>query len=264
MRLSLLSCSVVAGLAAACSAQVVHDYENLVEGFQGETFHHDGITYRDVNQVSGVYPDMMPFGPGEPGSENIIEEAVYWFDSFPNYGSRENVLTFGRAFINGPNLSLGALASVWMDLDEPASGVTLDLGYYENGPWGGIEYILEAFSGGASVGRDSFIISDLGGRDNAAWREMRIEGVEFDQLHIYAQLGGQYTVPRGIIDDLTLFSLTSCYADCDGNETLDVFDFLCFQDAFVAMDPYADCDGNTTFDVFDFLCFQDAFVTGCP
>jgi hypothetical protein len=45
---------------------------------------------------------------------------------------------------------------------------------------------------------------------------------------------------------------------------LDVFDFLCFQDAFTLMDPYADCDGNTTFDVFDFLCFQDAFVTGCP
>jgi hypothetical protein len=55
-----------------------------------------------------------------------------------------------------------------------------------------------------------------------------------------------------------------CYPDCDGNNTLDVFDFLCFQDAFVAMDPYADCDGNSTFDVFDFLCFQDAFVVGCP
>jgi hypothetical protein len=58
--------------------------------------------------------------------------------------------------------------------------------------------------------------------------------------------------------------VTPCYADCDGNEVLDVFDFLCFQDAFVAMDPYADCDGNTVFDVFDFLCFQDAFVVGCP
>jgi hypothetical protein len=55
-----------------------------------------------------------------------------------------------------------------------------------------------------------------------------------------------------------------CYADCDGNSVLDVFDFLCFQDAFVGMDPYADCDGNTTFDVFDFLCFQDEFVMGCP
>jgi hypothetical protein len=55
-----------------------------------------------------------------------------------------------------------------------------------------------------------------------------------------------------------------CYADCDGNQTLDVFDFLCFQDAFVQGDPYADCDGNTVLDVFDFLCFQDAFVVGCP
>jgi hypothetical protein len=55
-----------------------------------------------------------------------------------------------------------------------------------------------------------------------------------------------------------------CYADCDGNSTLDVFDFLCFQDAFVNSDPYADCDGNSTLDIFDFLCFQDAFVAGCP
>jgi len=58
-----------------------------------------------------------------------------------------------------------------------------------------------------------------------------------------------------------------CYVDCDtstGSGVLDIFDFLCFQDAFVTMGPYADCDGNTVFDVFDFLCFQDAFVTGCP
>jgi len=57
-----------------------------------------------------------------------------------------------------------------------------------------------------------------------------------------------------------------CYADCDqstGAGVLDIFDFLCFQDAFVGGDPYADCDGNSVFDVFDFLCFQDAFASGC-
>jgi hypothetical protein len=54
-----------------------------------------------------------------------------------------------------------------------------------------------------------------------------------------------------------------CYADCDGNGALDVFDFLCFQDAFTSAAPYADCDGNGALDVFDFLCFQDAFVQGC-
>jgi len=57
---------------------------------------------------------------------------------------------------------------------------------------------------------------------------------------------------------------TGCYADCTGDTVLDIFDFICFQDAFVALDPYADCTGNSVFDIFDFICFQDAFVAGCP
>jgi len=55
-----------------------------------------------------------------------------------------------------------------------------------------------------------------------------------------------------------------CYADCDGNSMLDIFDFICFQDAFALSDPYADCDGNAALDIFDFICFQDAFAAGCP
>jgi hypothetical protein len=62
-----------------------------------------------------------------------------------------------------------------------------------------------------------------------------------------------------------------CYADCDqstGTGTLDIFDFLCFQNSFVAGMSYAcDCDTSTgplVCDVFDFLCFQNAFVAGCP
>ncbi len=62
-----------------------------------------------------------------------------------------------------------------------------------------------------------------------------------------------------------------CYADCDlstGVGVLDIFDFLCFQDAFVVGQAYAcDCDASTGLgvcDVFYFLCFQDAFVEGCP
>jgi hypothetical protein len=63
----------------------------------------------------------------------------------------------------------------------------------------------------------------------------------------------------------------TCYADCDqttGPGTLDIFDFLCFQNAFVNREPYAcDCDtttGQGICDIFDFLCFQNAFVAGCP
>ena len=64
---------------------------------------------------------------------------------------------------------------------------------------------------------------------------------------------------------------SGCYADCDtasGAGVLDIFDFLCFQDAFTNGDPYAcDCDtasGAGVCDIFDFLCFQDAFTNGCP
>ena len=67
------------------------------------------------------------------------------------------------------------------------------------------------------------------------------------------------------------FELLACQADCDqstGSGVLDIFDFLCFQDAFVGADPYAcDCDTSTgvgVCDIFDFLCFQSAFVAGCP
>jgi len=63
----------------------------------------------------------------------------------------------------------------------------------------------------------------------------------------------------------------TCYADCDqstGAEVLDVFDFLCFQDAFLSNDPWAcGCDtmsGAGVCDVFDYLCFVDSFMNGCP
>ena len=55
-----------------------------------------------------------------------------------------------------------------------------------------------------------------------------------------------------------------CYADCDGSGALDIFDFLCFQNAFSTGDFYADCDDDGQLNIFDFLCFQNAFVTGCP
>ena len=55
-----------------------------------------------------------------------------------------------------------------------------------------------------------------------------------------------------------------CYADCDESGTLDIFDFLCFQNSFVLAEPYAcDCDPDPACDIFDFLCFQNAFVGGC-
>ena len=76
-----------------------------------------------------------------------------------------------------------------------------------------------------------------------------------------AMTGGQFTVVGGFWAGA---GAGSCYPDCDGTGALDIFDFICFQDAFVQMDSYGDCDGSGSFDIFDFICFQDAFVIGCP
>jgi endonuclease/exonuclease/phosphatase family metal-dependent hydrolase len=82
------------------------------------------------------------------------------------------------------------------------------------------------------------------------------------------------TVSASSSDHLLVFAdvelPSACYPDCDtttGVGVLDIFDFLCFQDAFTSGDPYAcECDvtaGSAACDIFDFLCFQDAFTTGC-
>ncbi|MFI4916435.1 MAG: GC-type dockerin domain-anchored protein [Phycisphaerales bacterium JB060] len=55
-----------------------------------------------------------------------------------------------------------------------------------------------------------------------------------------------------------------CYADFDRNGTLDVFDFLAYQNAFSVSDYRADCDGCGSLDIFDFLCFLTLFNDGCP
>jgi hypothetical protein len=68
-----------------------------------------------------------------------------------------------------------------------------------------------------------------------------------------------------VIDDMEFAPAgsTGCYPDCDGSGVLDFFDFLCFQNAFLAGDPYADCDESGVLDFFDFLCFQNEFLAGC-
>lgn len=72
--------------------------------------------------------------------------------------------------------------------------------------------------------------------------------------------GGVYTIGQG---GLYAFG-PPCFADCDGDGKLTLFDFLCFSNAFLAGDPFADCDGDGLFTMFDFLCYQNAYQVGCP
>jgi hypothetical protein len=69
---------------------------------------------------------------------------------------------------------------------------------------------------------------------------------------------------HGTLNGIQIVQGAACPADLDGNGVLDLFDFLAFQNLFVAQDPAADCDGDGALDLFDFLCFQNLFVAGCP
>jgi hypothetical protein len=198
----------------------VTTYDDLQEAFAGTTFHHDGVTYREVNEVSGIWPgpENEPFGPGSIdegglGNQFVIEDATFLFNDFPDFGSAPNVLNFGDLlFANpGPNLSLGPLASAWMDLDEPAESASMALVYYENGPWGGLELHLDAYLGDVLVGSDMIAITsdDPQGRDNVTTGSLSVESARFDTLHLYSRRAsdGEFTAPRVMLDDLTLVRL---------------------------------------------------------
>ncbi len=55
-----------------------------------------------------------------------------------------------------------------------------------------------------------------------------------------------------------------CYSDCDLSGSLDFFDYICFQNAYLSGLGSADCDRNGLIEPFDFLCFQNSFSGGCP
>jgi uncharacterized delta-60 repeat protein len=184
------------------TTQTLTTYDDLEEGFKGLDLHHEGITYREVNGIGGVFPDGNPFTPDDVGDNVIIENATYLFEDFPAFGSSPNVMTFGQVFMPGPNLSLGPLVRATMDLDVPATALSFEAIFYENGPWGRIQLHLDAYRGSELVASDMLSLSDGGGRDNLATRTFSVSGATFDSLRFYATYDGQPTAPRVMIDDL--------------------------------------------------------------
>ncbi|HYE62953.1 MAG TPA: hypothetical protein VD997_13235 [Phycisphaerales bacterium] len=189
---------------APALGQTVSTFEGLAENFYGGTFTHDGIVFRDCNNVGGVFPTGETFVPEDIGFDFIIENSTYFYNDFLTWGSPVNTLTFGTAYVVGDNLSLGAFAKCWMDLPQAANTLTFDMAYYENGPWGGIQFIMEAYDNDVLVDTDVITLADGGGRDNIMTNTMTVSAPSFNKVYLRASYNGQFSAPRLMIDDLTV------------------------------------------------------------
>jgi hypothetical protein len=182
----------------------ISTYDDLDEDFYGTSTAYNGVTYHDVNGVGGVFPDGSTFTPEDIGDQVIIEDATFFYDAHPEWGSSPNAMTFGTTYVPGPNLSIGALAQVTMDLDVPANSASVQIGYYENGPWGRIVLHFDALDAGTVVASDTISIADGGGRDNDTTATMSVAAASFDSLRLYATYDDDPSAPRVMIDNLTL------------------------------------------------------------
>ena len=159
---------------------------------------------------------------------------------------------FNRAGAGGNNIDQATSGGAELGFDFDVTSLTFAYG-------GNIgEITVQALNAGGAV-VDEFFQADTNAGQPAGPQTLAGEGIR----HLrWRDPSGSFAALDNI--KITGIESASCYPDCTGEGNLDIFDFLCFQDAFVSMDPYADCDNNRVFDIFDFLCFQDAFVTGCP
>lgn len=266
---SLFALFALAGGSALADVSV-SNYDDLAEDFYGQTFHYNGVTYSEVNNVPGVFPDGGTFEAGGDsveslGNEIIIENATFFYNDFPEWGSPNRAMTFGRAYVNGDNLSLGALSTVTMTPDAPADSASVEIAFYENGPWGGIVYHLDAYSNGMLVASDTRTLSDLGGRDSISTATLSVAAASFDSLVLSATFGNQFSGPRILMDNLTINTIGGggCIGDADGDGDADSDDIVSFFGAWDTGDLAADVDNDDDTDSDDILAFFASWDAGC-
>src|SRR5262249_24567518 len=135
--------------------------------------------------------------------------------------------------------------------------------------WGGIEYHLDGLLNNEVVASDSFVISDLGGRDNPTFATLAIEGGEFDTLHLYATFDDQFSAPRGIVDNLEIIAAgVVCDGDVNGDGTVDLADLATLLSNFGtstnATREMGDLDGDADIDLADLAALLTNFGATCP
>ncbi len=114
--------------------------------------------------------------------------------------------------------------------------------------------------------KDGVNLTNGGTISGADTLQLKISGVQLSDTGFYdAEVanGCGGTLSESVALQVQPPCTWMCYADCNGNCSLTIADFACFQVMFSYGKSYADCNQSGTVTIADFGCFQAAFVAGC-
>ena len=200
-----------------------------------------GWSMDDDHATPGAF-DLSPLGVVQPGESVVVTEAT--------------AAAFRTAWALAPSVKvLGGLGV--LTGNNFARNDTINLYDASGNLTDKLEYGDQTFPGSirtqnasGQTCRESFGLNDV-----YAW-ELSKSG---DAYGSFASLAGEWGTP-GSFNGV---SCNACYADCEGDGDLDIFDYLCFLNEFTNQTAYADCENDGDWDLFDYLCFQGLFANGC-
>ncbi len=159
--------------------------------------------------------------------------------SFSTYGARVNVQGWGESVFT--------------------------LGYGGFARYGGDRRQAYTSSFGGTSSASPFIASAVASLQGAAQTRLGRPLTPGEARSILIRTGVPQGGTRhiGPLPDMVQATRAICRVDVDLNGSLDLFDFLAFQNLFGAGDTFADFDGDGALTFFDFLAFQNEFAAGC-
>ena len=135
-----------------------------------------------------------------------------------------------------------------------------------------LTHLGDVLAGGTFSSSGTTPINNLARWDGTAWHPVG-KGVENGSVRTIQVLNNGNIIVGGTFDTAggepsarfaEFGCVDACYPDCDSSGSLNIFDYICFGNAFGAGEPYADCDGNGSLNTFDYICFGNAYTVGCP
>lgn len=128
----------------------------------------------------------------------------------------------------------------------------------------GPDYIIHHFAADGTL--IDAVEGDLaGGSTSFSWKNLAL-----DPNGRYAYFSGwgngfssNPVTWSSVVVKIDLGGTALCPADCDENGMLNIFDYICFGNAYASQNPYADCDGSGGFSIFDYICYGNKYSNGC-